>query len=227
MPVEPSAMLSTRWVYTLVSCSVRLISIFLLINPGYLFIYCRCSRTPLSRIIFLYFVVIHSWPAAMSAICIWTYRMRKDYALVIRYILSCPILCPDFYPHVYGTTAVCQFVMLSCSSCQKECTNCQALANRHWLEVCIWTRRVVTLVYDSVTFEFWWSSSSITTKTGGWCGYDVLEPKRLGKMSKLLQPSRHRFWKDRLGNTGDSSWTRHGAFPPMFRWRTLRVGYTA
>lgn len=58
--------------------------------------------------------------------------MRKDYALVIRYILSCPILCPDFYPHVYGTTAVCQFVMLSCPSCPKECTNCRALANRHW-----------------------------------------------------------------------------------------------
>ena len=35
------------------------------------------------------------------------------------------------------------------------------------------------------------------------CGYHVPEPTRLGKMSKPLQPSRHRFWKDCLGNTGD------------------------
>ena len=35
------------------------------------------------------------------------------------------------------------------------------------------------------------------------CGYHVPEPTRLGKMSKPLQPSRHRFWKDRFGNTGD------------------------
>ena len=52
-------------------------------KPG-IFIYCRCSRTPLSRITFPYFVVTHSWPAAMSAVCILIYRMRKDYALVIR-----------------------------------------------------------------------------------------------------------------------------------------------
>ena len=58
--------------------------------------------------------------------------MRKGYALVIRYMLSCPILCPDFCPHVYGTPVVCQFVMLSCPSCQKEGTNCQALANCYW-----------------------------------------------------------------------------------------------
>ena len=36
-PVEHSATLSTRWVYTLISCSVRLISILLLLKPGYLF----------------------------------------------------------------------------------------------------------------------------------------------------------------------------------------------
>ena len=58
--------------------------------------------------------------------------MRKDYAHVIRYISSCPILRPYFHPHIYGTTAVRQFVMLPCPSCEKECANCQALANRHW-----------------------------------------------------------------------------------------------
>ena len=55
-----------------------------------------------------------------------------------------PILCPDMCPHIYGTTAVCLSVMLSCLSCQKECTNFHALSESP-LEVCILTRRVGTL----------------------------------------------------------------------------------
>ena len=69
--------------------------------------------------------------------------LRKDYPLVIRFVLSCPILCPDIYPHVYDATADCLSVMLSCLSCQKECTS-KRWANRHW-KFCISTRRVVTL----------------------------------------------------------------------------------
>ena len=68
----------------------------------------------------------------------------------------CPILCPDMCPHIYGTTAICLSVMLSCLSCQKECTNTQALSES-LLEVCILTRRV-----------------------------HVPGPTRLGKMSKPL-----------------------------------------
>ena len=44
-------------------------------------------------------------------------------------------------------------------------------------------------------------------------GYHVPGPTRLGKMSKPLQPSRHRFWKDRLGNTGDLSCLEHATEP--------------
>ena len=48
------------------------------------------------------------------------------------------------------------------------------------------------------------------------CGYHVPEPTRLGKMPKPLQPwqpSRHRFWKDRLGNTGDLSCLEYATEP--------------
>ena len=45
------------------------------------------------------------------------------------------------------------------------------------------------------------------------CGYHVPEPTCLGKMSKPLQPSRHRFWKDRLRNTGDLACLEHATEP--------------
>ena len=48
------------------------------------------------------------------------------------------------YPHIYGNTAVCLSVIVSCLSGQKECTNIQGLSESP-LEVCILTRRVVTL----------------------------------------------------------------------------------
>ena len=67
-PVEPSAMLSTWWVYTLSPCNVCLIGILVLFNPGYFFIVVAPARHSLSRIICLYFFIIHGWPAAMSAI---------------------------------------------------------------------------------------------------------------------------------------------------------------
>ena len=53
-PVEPSAMLSPRWVYTLVSCSVRLIRIFWLINPGYLFIVVAPVRPVQDHFFYIY-----------------------------------------------------------------------------------------------------------------------------------------------------------------------------
>ena len=127
--------------------------------------------------------------------------------------LSDPMICPDFYPHVHGTAAVCQFVIHAVLSILSKGVYKLPSVSESPLEVCIPSRRVVTLVYGSVTFEFWWSSSSITTKTGGWCGYHVPEPTCLGKMSKPLQPSRHRFWKDRLGNTGDLSCLEHATEP--------------
>ena len=80
-------------------------------NPG-IFIYC-CSRTLLSSIVFIknsskYFVLIHSWPAAVRYVL--NMSPVKDYPLVIRFILSCLILCLDIYLHIHGTTAAC----LSC-----------------------------------------------------------------------------------------------------------------
>ena len=78
----------------------------------------------------------------MSAICIE--HVCERITLSIRVILSCPILCPYMCPHIYGTTAACLPVMLSCLVCQKECTDIQALSESP-LEVCILTRRVVTL----------------------------------------------------------------------------------
>ena len=104
MPAEPLAMLSTRWVHTLISCSACLISILLLINPGYFsivvaparrcpgpfFIFCRNPQLDSRNVRDMY----------------WT-CLRKDYPLVIRFVLPCPILCPDMCPHIYGTTAVC------------------------------------------------------------------------------------------------------------------------
>ena len=75
----------------------------------------------------------------------WSPRAFKRHATsggaAKRIILSCPTLCQDIHPHVCGTTEVFQFVMLSC---QKECTNYQALSESP-LEVCISTRRVATL----------------------------------------------------------------------------------
>ena len=131
MPAEAAAMLSTPWVYTLISCSVRQISMLLLIIPGYFFIVVaparRCPTAGQSQ--------CPRYVLNMSA---------KGYPIVIRFILSCPILCPDMCPHIHGTTAVSLSVMLSCLSCQKECTNIQALSESP-LEVCILTRRVGTL----------------------------------------------------------------------------------
>ena len=142
MPAEPSAMLSTRWGYTLISCSVRLISILLLIPPGYFsIVVAPARRCPGS------FFIFYRNPQLASRNVrnmYWTCRLRKDYPLVIRFILSCPILCPDMCQHIYGTTAVCLSVMLSCLSCRKECTNIQALSESP-LEVCILTRCVGTL----------------------------------------------------------------------------------
>ena len=138
MPAEPSAMLSTRWVYTLIACGVRLISILLLVKPGYFFIVvARARRCPGS-----YFLFCRNPQLASRNVrdMYWTCRLRDDYPLVIRFTPSCPILCP----HIYGTTDVCQAVMLSCPYCQKECTNIQALSESP-LEVFIFTRRVGTL----------------------------------------------------------------------------------
>ena len=141
MPAEPSAMLSTRWVYTLISCSVRLTSILSLIITGYFsIVVAPARRCPGS-----FFIFCRNPQLASRNVrdMYWT-CLRKDYTLLIRFILFCPILCPDMHPHIYGTTAVCLSVMLFCLSCQKECTNIQALSESP-LEVCISTRRAVTL----------------------------------------------------------------------------------
>ena len=121
----------------------------------------------------------------------WTCGLRKDYPLVICFIPSSPILCPDMYLHIHGTTAVC-LVMLSCLSCQKECTNIQALSESP-LEVCIRSINyqvdvLVHLVPDSTASEFWWSASSNTTKTGGWRGYHVPGSTRLVKYRNPFCP---------------------------------------
>ena len=143
MPADPSAMSSTRWVYPLISWVVRLISILLLIFPGELFI----AVAPARRCPGSCFLLRRNPQLASRNVrdTYWTCRLRKDYyPLAIRFILSCPILCTDMYPHIYGTTAVCLSVILSCLSCQKECANIQALIESP-LEVCILTTRVGTL----------------------------------------------------------------------------------
>ena len=142
MPAEPLAMLSTRWVHTLISCSACLISILLLITPG-------CFLTavaPARRCPGLFPIFCRNPQLASHNVrgMYWTCRLVKDYPLVICFILSCPILCPDMCPHIHGTTAICLSVMLSGPSCQKECTNIQTLSESP-LEVCISTRRVGTL----------------------------------------------------------------------------------
>ena len=142
MPPEPSAMLSTRWVYTLISCSVRLISILLPMIPGYIFI--AVAPTPCCPESFFIFCRNPQLASYNVRDMYWTCRLQKDYPLVIRFILSCPILCTDTCAYIYGTTAVCLSVVVSWLSCQKECTNIQALSESP-LKVCILTRRVGAL----------------------------------------------------------------------------------
>ena len=184
----------------LVAC-VKLAS-FCKINPRYFFIIVTpARRCPGSFLIFC----LNPWLTGRKVRDMYWTCLRKDYLLAIRFILSCPILCPDMCPHIYGTTAIFLSVMLSCLSHQKERKNIQAFSDSP-LEVCISTRRVVTFCpwfHWIHCFEFRWSLSSYTVKTGGWCGYHVPGPTRLGKMSKPLLPSRPRFWKPCSGNSGN------------------------
>ena len=53
----------------------------------------------------------------------------------------------------------------------------------------------------------------VETVGGSRCGYHVPEPTRLGKMSKPLRPSRHRFLKARYRNMGDFSCLEHATEP--------------
>ena len=200
LSLQLSAMLSIRWVYTPISCSVILISIVLLIIPGYFFIVVAPARR--CPVPFFIFCLNPQLASRNVRDMYWTCRLRQDYPPVVRFILFCQILRQDMCAHIYGTAAVCLSVMLSCLSCQKECTQIHALSDSP-LEVCILTRRVATLCPWFHCFEFWWSASSNTTGTGGWCGYHVPGPTRLGKMSKPLLSSRVRFWKPCSGNSGD------------------------
>ena len=108
MPAEPSTMLSIRWVYTPISCSVHLISILLLIIPGYfLIVVAPARRCPVP-----FFILCRDPQLASRNVrdMYWTCRLQQDYPPVVRFILFCPILRPDMCAQIYGTTSVC----LSC-----------------------------------------------------------------------------------------------------------------
>ena len=154
----------------------------------------------------------------------------KGIPFVTRFILPCPILCLEMCPHIYGTTAVCLSVMLSCLSCQKECTNIKALSEPP-LEVCISTRRV--------TFCYPLSLVPLLLSFGG---VRALSPPNLGGDVDTMCPEATRVLKYRnpsylpesvSGNHARGSReivmsaTRHGAFCSTLRRRILRGGYTA
>ena len=65
--VEPSAILFTRWVYTLISDSASVIST--LLNQGRLF-WSLLPHVIIQDHLLLFSVVIYSWRVPMSAICI-------------------------------------------------------------------------------------------------------------------------------------------------------------
>ena len=98
-----------EYIHSFISCSVRLNSILLLIIPGYFFIVVApARRCPGS--FFLYFAVIHSWPAAMFAICIEHVCERIT---LLSFALYCPVRSyVRIYDHI--STVLQQSVCLSC-----------------------------------------------------------------------------------------------------------------
>ena len=137
-----------RWVYTLIACSVRLISILLLINPGYFFIVVApARRCPGSSFIFCR----NPQLASRNVRDMYRTCLRKDYPSChsLYTILSDPMSgYVSTYLRYYSSLSV----MLSCLSCQKECANIQALRESP-LEACILTRRVGTLC---PWFHYFW-----------------------------------------------------------------------
>ena len=140
LSLQLSAMLSIRWVYTPISCGVILISILLLIIPGYFFIVVAPARR--CPVPFFIFCLNPQLASRNVREMYWTCRLRQDYPPVVRFILFCQILRPDMCAHIYGTTAVC----LSCCLVYlaKRSTQIHAFSESP-LEVCILTRRVATL----------------------------------------------------------------------------------
>ena len=88
----------------------------------------------------------HNPPAITTRNSYWRRRQDSNLRVKSQWVSnpSCPVLFPDMCPHIYGTTAVCLSVMLSCLFCPMRCTNIQALRESSQ-EVCILTSRVVTL----------------------------------------------------------------------------------
>ena len=144
MPAEPLVMY-TRGVNTLISCSARLISILLLIIPGYFFIVVAPARRCPGSLLFLCTRVnILSQSTAGQPQCpryVLNMLSAKRITLLSFALYYSVRSCSDMCLHIHDITAVCLSVMLSCRSCQKECTNIQALSESP-LEVCILTRRV-------------------------------------------------------------------------------------
>ena len=101
---------STRWVYTLISCSVRLITILVQIFPGYFFVVVAPARRCPGSFV-LYFVVIPSWPAAMSAIC--TEHVVCERITLLSFALYYPVRsCVLISTHI--STVLQQSARLSC-----------------------------------------------------------------------------------------------------------------
>ena len=144
-------MLSTRWVYALISCSVRPISIFLLINPGYFFVVVAPARhCPGS-----FFNILCRNPQLASRNVLdmyWTCRLRRDCAIAIRFVRSCPTLCPDMC-HI--STALQQSVCQSCCLVylvKRSVRTSKRWGNRHW-KLVYWRDVLLPFVPGSIAFE--------------------------------------------------------------------------
>ena len=189
-----------EYIHSFISCSVRLNSILLLIIPGYFFIVVAPAR----RCPGSFFIFCRNPQLASRNVrdMYWT-CLRKDYPLVILLytILSDPVSgYVSTYLRYYSSLCVCHAVLSILSKGVYK--NIQALSESP-LEVCILTRRVGTLCPWFHCFWVLVECELYTTKTGGWCGYHVPGPTRLGKMSKPFVSSRLRFWKPCSGNSGD------------------------
>ena len=169
------------------------------VKPG-LFLYC-CSRMPLSTITFLYFVVIHSWPAAMSSICIE--RIVCERITLLSFASYYPVrFCVRISIHM--STVPQQIVCLSCCLVLSKGVYKPPRVNRiatgslYIDQTCCYPMSLVPLLLN-----FGGVRALSTPKLGGDVDTMSPEPTRLGKMSKPLLPSRLRFWKLCSGISGD------------------------
>ena len=113
----------------------------------------------------IYFAVIHSWPAAMSSICIE--RVVCEGIALLPFALYDPVrpyvrICVT-YLRYYSSLSVSHAVLSILSKGVYEHPSVKRIATESLYidETCCYPLSLVPLL-----LKFWWSSSSITTKTG-------------------------------------------------------------